>query len=278
MVAIDNLATGLYDIEQFTDIPNEFADLLTSTAFSFVPKVSALDIGSGNTSLNLNDYTKAYETQSLPSSPKNTPFDHFTTAFQTNESHLEFTYKSANRILDTLKNQTINVKYQGLCNSIYQNIQGNSAICTSNSTFSIAVPSGSSINWQVDNGITIVNGQGTSNFVLKLTNSSFSGNANISTDCGQIIAEKEVYMGSPNNGNTGSLLIGPSNAQPGTIMKYSAPGQTVAPGATSYQGIIPFPGHQQYFTFQNVTNNLYGTNCYCFEYTSWKLPCGHKSY
>jgi hypothetical protein len=74
--------------------------------FSFIPATSALDIGSGNTAITNTQYTARYIGASPPAAPYNTPFQNFTTAFNTSNSEWSFT--------DNTTRKTNNEPHEGL--------------------------------------------------------------------------------------------------------------------------------------------------------------------
>ncbi|QTE24161.1 hypothetical protein [Polaribacter cellanae] len=98
MLAIDNANGGVYDIENFAELPNELHEYIQQRQFNFVPTYSSLNISGGNQIINPTDLNKNYSPLSPPLAPKNSCFDNFYTNPLSSKGHTQFTLKNGNDI------------------------------------------------------------------------------------------------------------------------------------------------------------------------------------
>jgi len=82
VLPFDFYGGGFFDFSSF-DINLPFGDLFVRDKFNFIPTASALDIGRKNVLLNDFDYKNSYVGATPPNAPKDSPFDNFSTDFNT---------------------------------------------------------------------------------------------------------------------------------------------------------------------------------------------------
>ncbi|TMU50426.1 T9SS type A sorting domain-containing protein [Flagellimonas algicola] len=168
---------------------------------NFIPAVSALDVGSGATTLNTSDYTRTYTQTNRPTGSRAIPFDNFTTSFNTistNEIHLSFNARNGDWLADELNNASSTFDCGFVCSNI--TINGPSDFCTS-ATFSVPAPN-NSVTWSVSPSTSL-------NFQQNQASTTFSqgngyrGNATITATlsdaaCGPSTSvSKQIYVGRP---------------------------------------------------------------------------------
>ena len=165
---------------------------------NFIPAVSALDVGSGATTLNTSDYTRTYTVNNRPSGSRAIPFDSFTTSFNTNatnEIHLSFNSRNGDWLADELNSASTSFDCGFICSP--PSISGSNSICTTGN-YSVSVPGGSSVTWSVSpSNAGTVTQNGSSTVFTKY--SSFFGNFSIratlsggASDCGSTTVTKSV--------------------------------------------------------------------------------------
>jgi len=232
-------------------------DLFVRDKFNFIPTASALDIGRKNVPLNDFDYKNSYVGATPPNAPKDSPFDNFSTDFNTfnqnahNKEHISFDTRNGKWLAEELSEGSPNANCAFACGSV--TISGSSALCTS-AIFS--VPEGAdSVFWSVspsNSGVTITSGQGTNQITLTLT-TGYSGNITItanlfSVKCGNSSTSITLWSGKPSLPNP---IYGPSTVQTGALVNYQSGGSV---GATSYEWWLPYP-------YETVTNfDYFGQN------------------
>jgi len=164
VLPIDGTPGGMYDTElnlQSSSFQNWAIKYNISASsipqFNFMPTVSSLDIGGGNTTLTINEYRASYVGANPPGSPFNTPFANFTTAFNqvavsngsvnNNENHIQIAARNGNFVAEEL-NGNINVRTN--CAAFCTNgvISGNNPVCTSQ-TYAAPFATGATYNWFV---------------------------------------------------------------------------------------------------------------------------------
>ncbi len=199
--------------------PSYSYNLTVANQFNFIPTPSALDIGRNTIVLNDNDYRRAYIGGQPPLSPLNSPFENFTTAFNTtninnNEEHLQFTRRNG----DWLAAELSEVGYTTDCSFVCSNtnIVGPSYICNTSTTYS--VPGGAdSYQWSVSNSLVAETLSNTiSNTITIRRRDNNSGWITLrvfiqSDRCGDVTLEKRVYVGAPTVKNV-ELYTGPHQA------------------------------------------------------------------
>ncbi|MBA3673705.1 MAG: hypothetical protein H0W75_01900 [Chitinophagaceae bacterium] len=186
--------------------------------FAFIHTTSALDIGQGNTAITNTEYTARYIGATPPAPPFNTPFQNFTTAFNTdgaqwpfinsttlrlnNEPHEWFFIRNANWLaaemaINNPQPQATNCS--AFCGNI--SIAGPDAVCNTGSVYSVPFVAGSTYTWSVDNpNLATIVANGNSATVTQ--NGSFVGTLQItvtvtSGECGTNTITKTVSVGSP---------------------------------------------------------------------------------
>jgi hypothetical protein len=158
VLPIDGTPGGMYDTE-FNPQSSSFQNWAVKynffasdiPQFNFVPTVSSLDIGSGNTALTIADYRTSYVGANPPASPKNTPFGNFTTAFNqvvisngqinNNENHIQIAGRNGNFVAEELNGNT-NIRTD--CFAFCQNgiISGNDVLCSGSSIYTVPLGNG----------------------------------------------------------------------------------------------------------------------------------------
>ncbi len=212
---IDTFPGGILpDAEFDTTNTNENNIFITSdftitnnTSFCFIPAVSALDVGRGNTILNTNDYLKNYNSINRPTGSKAIPFDNFTTTFNRtglNEGHLTFNFSNANWLASELDNISSFDEFD--CSYFCNNNQiiGDKLVCD-NSTFSF-IPNNSinSYSWSIKENTNRVSLLNTTKPKITLINKypNSTGkfvtiNLRINGICGSRNFSKRVWVGKP---------------------------------------------------------------------------------
>jgi len=179
--------------------------------FCAIPVPSALDIGSGSTSLSEADYTASYSEGSPPASPKNAPFANFITAYTTagasagpnNEDHISYETRNGNWLAAELSaNGTTNPYPVADCSALCQisQITGSDFMCFGTPVqYSVANLTGVNYTWVVSNGLQINSGQGTNSVQVSYVNGAInSGNITCTAGnniCGSKPVVKQITMG-----------------------------------------------------------------------------------
>lgn len=207
---IDTYPGGFYNIKAQIDLdllPGFIGDRITHLEnFNFIPVTSALDIGEGALNLDENDYLRTYSGGTPPSSPNQTPFDNFITAFNTNsninpnEQHISFEIRNANWLARELNGESNNIADCSFtCKTI--EIEGADTLCNSGTysftdgagplTWSVLDPGNLVTFSSVGNEITLTQNTGneTGSIILKIT----YGN----NDCGIKTVSKSIWIGKP---------------------------------------------------------------------------------
>ncbi|TDP60357.1 T9SS type A sorting domain-containing protein [Flavobacterium dankookense] len=195
MLALDNANGGIYDIENFAELPTEFEDYVFQRRFNFIPAYSSLDVGSGNATIVPSDLTKKYNPQSPPSAPKNVPFNNFFTNSITSEAHIQFTLNNGFWLRNEISGTPQIFSCSYACDDKVNNISGTNLICNSNSATFTAPAGGTFYNWQIIDGSHLIAssiGSNTQNFTI----------TTLSTGYGRV--KLQVTMGDdPNNTGNG---------------------------------------------------------------------------
>lgn len=216
VLPIDGTPGGMYDIGLNTQNPflllfaqKYNLSISSIPQFNFMPTVSALDIGGGNTSLTMADYRASYVGANPPPAPKNTPFANFTTAFNqvqltngqisNNENHIQIATRNGNFVAEEL-NGNMNVRID--CSAFCTNgvITGTQVFCN-NSTFTAPFGNGVTYTWSVsDPNLIALTPNG--NTVLATRNNGADGGratltVNMTGDCGTSTLSIQLYAGVP---------------------------------------------------------------------------------
>jgi hypothetical protein len=224
VLPIDATPGGMYDTEfnpQSSSFQNWAVKYNLSVSniphFNFIPTVSALDIGGGNTTLAISDFKTAYVGGNPPAAPKNTPFANFTTAFNTvfvtngqpnnNENHIQIATRNGNFVAEELNGNT---SFRTNCLAFCQNgvISGNDVLCSGSSIYTAPSASGVTYNWSVSDPSLVTTSQNSNSFTIT-ANPGASGlltiTAQITGTCGSITLNKYLTVGAP---TTSCDLIG----------------------------------------------------------------------
>lgn len=122
-------------------------------AFNFVPTTSALDIGSGNVTLNKSDYLTRYVSTNPPAAPKNSPFANFVTTFNakhSNSSHIlsAIEAREGNWLAREINSTNPRFDCSSFCD--LTTIAGDPYICTSR-VYTVPLVPGTTYFWSVSN-------------------------------------------------------------------------------------------------------------------------------
>lgn len=150
--------------------------------FNFVPTTSSLDIGGGNTTLQLSDYNARYIGAAPPVAPLNTPFANFTTEFDlnqtcvddactikdNNEQHIEITARNGDWAAAELNGAPTTTNCSGACSNNV--ISGPGSFCTS-ATYTVPGIVGNNIvTWSViPTGIVSLTPNGNNVTLIEIT-------------------------------------------------------------------------------------------------------------
>ncbi len=198
----ESYAGGYYDASN-VKLMVQNLNLNISNGFGFVPVTSALDISGNSSNLSASDYTIGYHEDSPPSSPKNSPFASFVTAFSggsNNEPHISFEDHNGKWLAHELSSSSPAV---GGCAFFCDNqvISGSDGVCNTPSTFSVGSNSSITYTWNTSTNIQIQSGQGTNSVSLQSASGGYgAGTISItmhSADCGDVTVTKQVSVGGP---------------------------------------------------------------------------------
>ncbi|MBD2769235.1 T9SS type A sorting domain-containing protein [Hymenobacter sp. BT664] len=133
--------------------------------FGFIPTVSALDIGQGNSALGAGDYLARYVGGTPPAAPLNSPFANFTTGFNltgttypfdnsnwrvlNNEPHESFSLRSGDWLAAELNSAPTQTNCAAACGNNSYSIVGNAAICTTSDYRISNLPAGTVVTWSI---------------------------------------------------------------------------------------------------------------------------------
>lgn len=168
ILPIDGTPGGMYDTNlklTSTSFSNVFVKFNMSVSnipqFNFVPTTSSLDIGSGNTTLTINNYKARYVGGQPPASPYNSPFANFTTAFSqttvsngtidNNEAHISIGPRNGNWLAGELNAGAGGPFPATNCSDVCSNaaIIGSSQLC-STGNYSVPVTSpNTTVSWDI---------------------------------------------------------------------------------------------------------------------------------
>jgi hypothetical protein len=172
--------------------------------FCFVPTPSALDIGSGSTTLAKADYLASYVGGAPPASPKNSPFANFITAFDgdvenQNELHISIWPRNGDWLSSELKGVYPSANCSSYCNATTGISGPTTVLCATPQTYSVNVSSAISYDWEATpKGMVTLTPNGSS---VSVAYASGSGNVTLSvtveTPCGTFYATKTITTGPP---------------------------------------------------------------------------------
>ncbi len=208
MLPLDNAPGGQVDFRNADTfgIGGDFADLVQVNGFGYIPTVSALDIGSGNTTITTAKLTEAYSRDNPPASPFNTPFTNFVTAspnanpLRANEDHYTFTARNGEFILKELDQTTTGFSSCAIFCNTSNLIQGPTQFCTPQNYQIDNLPTGSTVSWSISpsSGIASLSTSGNTATLTKTGNGSVSLSATVNSTCGAIsIGPLTIRVGVP---------------------------------------------------------------------------------
>ena len=179
--------------------------------FGFISVPSALDVGSGVTNLNNEDYLRSYTAANPPTGNISIPFHNFMTGFQNNNSlnerHISFNTKNGNWLASELDNNANNNDIFDCTYMCANSIIGPNIICSS-STYT--VPNGATFyNWSVSQSSNLVTliGNGTPSVTItSLPNVSGAVTLSLTmgddgAKCGNVTLTKTIWVGVPKFNN-----------------------------------------------------------------------------
>jgi len=172
--------------------------------FSFIPTLSALDVGKGNASLVDFDYKQVYTATNPPLAPKDIPFDNFTTSYtpnsNLNEQHISFNTRNGNWLAAELNNVAEIFDCSFICDNV--EIYG-SAACSTGAAFSVPYSPDATYYWYVTQGSDIVSLSNINDSTVQLNfNDNVSGQITLNvsfgnSSCGYRELVKTLWIGKP---------------------------------------------------------------------------------
>jgi hypothetical protein len=216
VLPLDGAPGGMYDTEQnlssseFRNWAIKYNISASSIPhFNFVPVPSALDIGSGNTPLNIADYNARYVGGTPPAPPLNSPFANFTTAFgpvaisngqvNNNEHHIQISPRNGNLIAEEL-NGNPNARTNCVAFCAGGQIQGVPTICTQETyTAPLADLATTTYNWTITNNASLATWTTAANTISITRNPGANGvitlRVTITGFCGNVTLTRTVNVG-----------------------------------------------------------------------------------
>lgn len=178
-------------------------DVSFNPNFDFIPATSALDVGSGNTTLSPSDHLKVYSANNPPTGSKTIPFVNFTTSFNqnnTNEPHISFNSLNGDWLAEEMDaNTAIDIfDCTFVCSTL--NITGSDNVCSSQ-TYSVQ-SGNANVDWSSGSSKINISNSTTGQVVISPASSSARGNVTLtatisSPDCGSTTISKNLYVGKP---------------------------------------------------------------------------------
>ncbi|WP_289023768.1 T9SS type A sorting domain-containing protein [uncultured Salegentibacter sp.] len=181
-------------------------DIAVYPEFNFISATSSLDVGSNQTNLDEDDYTKIYSAADPPIGSKSIPFDNFTTSFNTssiNESHISFNARNGDWLAAELDPnspfETFDCSF--VCGKEIE-IIGPDSFC-GDETYNLDYSgSASEVTWQVSPSSFFENssGSGTTAFLEPSTTLSIGEveiSYTIASDCGNVTFSKTLEVATP---------------------------------------------------------------------------------
>ncbi|MDA9554939.1 T9SS type A sorting domain-containing protein [Pelobium sp.] len=208
MLPLDSAPGGRADFSNASSlgIPSDFATLVQVGGFGYIPTVSALDIGSGNTTIGTPQLYSAYSINNPPTSPYNTSFSSFVTAVgntngggNNNEDHVTFTPRNGSFLLKELQGNTNTpANCAVFCNTLTL-IQGPAELCTSASYTISNLPTGTTLNWSLNpsSGVASLSTSGNTAILIPTGNGTVQLSVTVNSTCGSIIISKAIVIGTP---------------------------------------------------------------------------------
>jgi hypothetical protein len=260
------------DYTQFqADMLNFFAgsteiNFENEDTFGFIPSVSALDVGGGDSSLEDDDYFKVYSAANPPTGDLNILFDNYTSTINgngQNERHISFNTRNGDWLATELDSIPGNEDISDCLYKCDGSMQGPSAVC-STSNFSITGQT-DFVSWTIEpsNAGTINVSPTNPNNISLTRNTNFYGNAVLTAfvtteKCGSGEITKDVEMGIPTTSQY-VTMNGPNNLNPGQTGTYSY-NTSYFNNASSFDWVLfsnILPNAQQYFDLNIVSNGTF---------------------
>ncbi len=177
-------------------LPSGLSSIIKVNSTCFIPTVSALDIGSGNSTINTAQLNNTYSIDNPPYNPYNTPFNNFITAVGNNEDHLTMSPRNGDFLLKELGGTTNSFASCVIfCNSNL--ITGSSSICNTANYYINNLPGNTTVTWTASPAnlanINVSNNVAT---VTPTGNGSVNLSALVQSVCGNITILKPVTVSS----------------------------------------------------------------------------------
>ena len=215
--------------------------------FNFISTVSALDIGSGNTTLTDAIYRDVYTAASPPSGALSSPFVNFTTSFSNNgnnEPHITFNRANGDWLAAEINPIVVPEIFDCSVSCEALEIEGSDYLCNQD-TYYLDIDPGSisGVTWSVSNtnALTIVSPNDIST-VLQASSGvratvTLTATITINPRCGggTAVVSREIRVGKP---QIPDFLNGPSEVLTGALVTYTA---GPSEGATAYKWRLPHP-------------------------------------
>ncbi|WP_040279308.1 T9SS type A sorting domain-containing protein [Psychroserpens damuponensis] len=192
--------------------------------FDFIPVTSALDVGSGNTTLTNADYFRIYTSANPPTGSKAIPFDSFSTSLNntsTNEPHITFNRRNGDWLAAELDVAIADFDFD--CSFVCDEnaISGSGLICNT-ATYSINSTDITNIDWDITpvNAGTITENINDVSQITITRAFGYSGTVTLSASvdtnrCGNDIPlSKTIHFGRP-TANGSVLIFGDADLNPG---------------------------------------------------------------
>ncbi len=253
VLPIDGTPGGMYDTElnlqnsSFQDWKIKYSINASNIPhFNFIPTVSALDIGSGNTTLTMTNYRASYVGATPPTPPFNTPFTNFTTAFNqvlvsngtinNNEHHIQISPRNGNWVADEINGIHPAANCSFICSNSGITISGANIICSTPQVYTLNNrPAGTTVTWSATpTGIVTIapSPDGSQATVTKTGSGYITLQATITNNgCGSLIVNSSsIRVGGYSSSDY--PITGPSSACKNQTVYFST---NDLPGATNYQ-------------------------------------------
>lgn len=248
--------------------------------FAFIHTTSALDIGGGNTPITNTEYNARYIGAAPPVAPFTTPFQNFTTAYNSppitiigfknpyqfisngSEPHVGFYKRSSDWLakeLDAIIPNTTNCSF--MCSNNNSTITGAATLCGTPQVYTLTnPPAGATITWSSSPiGIVAIAppASGTQVTVTKLLSGNFTLKASITgSGCGTLDINSPSYRAGGYS-SSDYPITGTSSACKNVQIFYST---LDLPGATNYQWTWPAALNLTYQNGQGTRNLTLKTN------------------
>lgn len=281
MLPLDSAPGGRADFSNASSlgIPTDFATLVQVGGFGYIPTVSALDIGSGSTTIGTPQLYAAYSINNPPASPYNTSFSSFVTAVgntnnggNNNEDHVTFTPRNGSFLLKEIQGNTSTPSNCAIFCNPSNLIQGPAQFCTTASYTIPNLPTGATVNWSINpsSGVASLSTSGNTAILSAVGNGTVQLSAAVSSGCGLVsLTPLAIQVGSlPYDAATITIdFADPGNLQCGNIYTARA---DIDP---AYVNDLTYPGYQ--WTSLTSGWNIVGSNT--FHSVNFATPAGSST-